>query len=171
MCFCAKTLYTYVPSTMFFSPRKRSLPYQTLAVRAWIWLGQTKFVYPRLIPKLTLKWTCSSHLVNLSTCTIDANFQGGRAPLLKILGGLHPLVSTPVLTGYWRTIRLLSPLSCRLHPQICWGVNCLLYLWTRSLACHRLLFYQSSSINLYRDGIHDERHMPKSINFVNPLQT
>ena len=31
----------------------------------------------------------------------------------------------------WRASRLLSPLSCRL-PYVCWAVNRLLYLWTRS---------------------------------------
>ena len=65
ICFCAITLYTLrplnnvlYPLTMFFSLRTHSLPFQTV-----------------------LYSSCSSHLINLST--IDANFQGGRVPLLK----------------------------------------------------------------------------------------
>ena len=44
----------------------------------------------------------------------------------------------------WSASHLLSPLSCCLS-SVCWPVNCLLYLWTCSLACCRLLFSQSST--------------------------
>ena len=70
---------------------------------------------------------------------------------------------------YCRASRLLSLLSCRLSSH-CWAVYRLLYLWTRSLACHCLLSSESS-IAL---GWHHERHVRKPnpyILIINPLRT
>ena len=48
---------------------------------------------------LRVKWMCSSHLVNLSTCTIDANFQGARAPVKNFRGAAAP--QPPWFLRWW----------------------------------------------------------------------
>ena len=54
-----------------------------------------------------------------------------------------------------QVVDLLSPVSC--FSSICWGVNCLLYLWTHSLACRHLLSSQSTTSIMmalvYKTGI------------------